>query len=171
MKLKKKKLNKDKSLFKRRGFSNINNKKILKLRYGSHGVYFNQPTRVELVYLVMLRRVLKKFRFTRKIDTSHHRKFWFCLKRNYTISKKSKNARMGKGKGKFLRWSILVPRNSMLLEFSGWHMKLIKYVCYKLDKKAKIKLNIFLKKRPKYNTVMGHANRTYYLINRYNCAS
>lgn len=171
MKLKKKKLNKDKSLFKRRGFSNIKNKKILKLRFGSHGLYFNQPTRVELVYLVMLRRVLKKFRFTRKIDSKHHRKFWFCLRRNYTISKKSKNARMGKGKGKFLRWSILVPRNSMLLEFAGWHMKLIKYVCYKLDKKAKIKLNIFLKKKPKFNTVMGHPNRTYYLINRYNCAS
>ena len=76
MKLKKKKLNKDRSLFKRRGYSSIVNFRRLRLLFRNFGIFFKQPTRVELIYLVMLRRILKRYRRkNRKIDVIHHRKF------------------------------------------------------------------------------------------------
>lgn len=169
---KKKKLNKDRSLFKRRGYSSILNFRRLRLRFGNYGIFFKQPTRVELIYLVMLRRILKRYRRkNRKIDVIHHRKFWFFLRRNHIISKKSKNARMGKGKGKFLRWCALAPRNYMLLEFSGWHLNVLKYVCYKMNRKASFKLGVFSQGNFRQNTVMGNPNYAYNVITRYNLRS
>lgn len=38
------------------------------------------------------------------------------LKFNYPISKKSKNSRMGKGKGTFLRWVISLKINSIIMK-------------------------------------------------------
>ena len=51
--------------------------------------------------------------------------FWFFLTANYPVTKKSKNSRMGKGKGSFLRWQIRVPFNLIFLEF-----KILNYLSY-----------------------------------------
>jgi ribosomal protein L16/L10AE len=119
----------------------------------------------------MLRKLLKKFKFKRKIYVEHHRKFWFCLKKNYTLSKKSKNARMGKGKGKFLRWSLLVPRNAILLEFMGWQINVIKYICRKFNKKTFLNVSVFSKDKIIFHSVFGSCRHSYYVLKRYNCFS
>lgn len=38
---------------------------------------------------------------------------------NTPLTKKSKNSRMGKGKGALYRWVIRLPRNYKLLEFKN----------------------------------------------------
>ena len=40
----------------------------------------------------------------------------FFVYPNYPLTKKSKNSRMGSGKGYFLRWSILMKRNSTIIK-------------------------------------------------------
>ena len=63
MKLKKKKHNKDKVCFKKR-FRETNN--IIALAFGTHCIFFVRAARIELIYLVMLRKLLKKMK-------RHHR--------------------------------------------------------------------------------------------------
>ena len=72
------------------------------LKNGNCGFFFLTNLRFEFVYLKLLRR---RFRITLKRNkkTSISRKVWLNLKANYPISKKYKNARMGKGKGSFFR--------------------------------------------------------------------
>lgn len=66
MKLKKKKLNKDKVCFKKR-FRETNNSLVLV--FGTHCIFFLKASRIELIYLVMLRKLLKKMkRFHRNTD-------------------------------------------------------------------------------------------------------
>jgi hypothetical protein len=71
MKLKKKKVNKDKVCFKKR--CNLTVKPRI-LHFGTHGIYFIKTTRLELIYLVSLRRVIKKFRRPVKKKAVYHRK-------------------------------------------------------------------------------------------------
>jgi hypothetical protein len=74
MKLKKKKLNKDKSIFKKRFCPSTRN---LKLFFGTHGLFFKKSTRFELIYLVMLRKILKRLKHKVKDKTVYHKKIWF----------------------------------------------------------------------------------------------
>lgn len=41
------------------------------------------------------------------------------MQANFPISKKSKNARMGKGNGSFLRWVVKLAQGSTILEFKN----------------------------------------------------
>lgn len=41
------------------------------------------------------------------------------LKANFPISKKSKNSRMGKGKGSFVRWLIKLNQGVSIIEFKN----------------------------------------------------
>jgi len=63
----------------------------------------------ELIYYAVLKRVLKK-KYIAKRNFKKSRKLWFFLKKNSPISKKSKNARMGKGKGTNLRWVVRLKK-------------------------------------------------------------
>ena len=82
------------------------------------GVYYTKIRRL-LKILIKRRKKFIKFKKTQ---------IWVFLKPNYPISKKSKNSRMGKGKGSFLRWVTKLNRGFMLIEFSGlsfWRIKKI----------------------------------------------
>ena len=116
MKLKKKKLNKDKSIFKQRCDLSAKN---LQLFFGTFGIYLEKTCRLELIYLVLLRKILKRHKRSFKNKSIYSKRVLFWLRKNYIVSRKSKNARMGKGKGKFLRYAIRVPANYMILEFYG----------------------------------------------------
>lgn len=48
------------------------------------------------------------------------RRAWLGLRANYPLSKKPKNARMGKGKGSFTRWALRIKPGRALVEFQGF---------------------------------------------------
>jgi ribosomal protein L16/L10AE len=50
---------------------------------------------------------------------------------NYPIRRKSKNARMGKGVGAFLRWSTRLKRGYTLIEFKGISTIRVQKMCKK----------------------------------------
>lgn len=72
------------------------------LYLGDCGFYFGRGFRFELVYLKLLRKRIKRVIRRAKVD-SQFRYTWLNLRINFPISKKAKNARMGKGVGSFLR--------------------------------------------------------------------
>jgi hypothetical protein len=89
--------------------------KCRKLIYGNIGIFFSKNYSVENVYLFDLK---KKFKFfLTKYKKNLNKNIWIFIKKNYPISKKAKNSRMGKGKGKFIRLTTRVLKNSNFLEF------------------------------------------------------
>jgi ribosomal protein L16/L10AE len=164
MKLKKKKLNKDKICFKQRHWDK---KKSKKLNFGTHGIYFTKALRLELIYLVMLRKLLKRLKRIPKRNVIYHKKMWFWLRKNFPISKKSKNARMGKGKGKFLRWTARIPLNYVILEFWGWTPYVLEHICRRLNKKNNINLWYFTNLAVRPHVVMSNHKYSHTLISRY----
>ena len=71
MKLKKKKLNKDKICFKKRYNLTLKNKKLY---FGTHGIFFSKTTRLELIYLVMFRKLIKRLKHPAKKNVIYHKK-------------------------------------------------------------------------------------------------
>lgn len=88
----------------------------LKLSIGSLGLVTRINFRFEFIYFLVLKRYLKK-NLKSKFNNLLNSKIWVSLRSNYPLSRKSKNSRMGKGKGAFLRWSILTYKNQIILEF------------------------------------------------------
>lgn len=69
-------------------------------------------------------------------------KVWIFIRPNHVLTKKSKNARMGKGKGSMVRWCTLLHKGFVFIEFKNISIvRLYKY-CKKLEKKIKIPMQI-----------------------------
>ena len=164
MKLKKKKLNKDRICFKKRYNLTLKNKKLY---FGTHGIFFRKTTRLELIYLVMFRKLIKRLKHPAKKNVIYHKKMWFWLKKNYPLSKKSKNSRMGKGKGKFLRWVIRIPANYVILEFFGWSSYSLQKICSKINKKNNLSTKLFSNLEIKPKVIMSKHKYSYLLVNKY----
>lgn len=83
------------------------------IRYYYEGSYlfFLKNYRVEFKYMTVLKKLLKKLRRRGlKQQRSLVYKLYVSLNSNYMLSKKSKNSRMGKGKGTFIREAIKVKK-------------------------------------------------------------
>lgn len=98
--------------------------KDFKLKWGSCGIFFYQQGRFEYAYYVFLKKILKKIlkKATYNYET---RKYWIFIQPNISLSKKSKNSRMGKGKGATIRRAFRSQIFSPLIEFIGVHPKII----------------------------------------------
>lgn len=129
--------------FKNRNKRNI---KKTKLSYGNSGFVVAKNVQFEYAYFYLIRRFLKYF-FKFKYSLGNYFKVWIFLKANFPVSKKSKNSRMGKGKGAFIRWMIKVNQGSTLLEFKNLN-------------------NIRLKKLNNYWNKMLGFNVYFYIKNR-----
>jgi large subunit ribosomal protein L16 len=81
-----------------------------------------------------------------------NKKMWFFLLPNYILSKKSKNSRMGKGKGSIRRWIIRIHGGSILLEFKGVSNWRIITILNKIQQRIKVKLKFFTKEIREYNS-------------------
>lgn len=88
----------------------------------------------EFTYFKIIKLLLKKT-FKYKYQIFNFFSFFFNLLPNYPISLKHKNSRMGKGIGKFSRWTFLLKSNTILLSFTSQNINRIFF------------LLIFLKKR------------------------
>ena len=90
----------------------------------------------EFFFIISLKKLFKCI-FKKNNNLNNVSFFWVFLKANFPISKKSKNSRMGKGKGIFLRWTVKMKMESIILKFK---------TVYKLNR-----LLLFLKKRSNKN--------------------
>lgn len=86
--------------------------------FGDIGIHTYKSCRFEYAYFNVIRKYLKTFL---RIKYSKYQLtwIWVFLKGNFPIRKKSKNSRMGKGIGAFLRWAIRIPRGYNIIEFKG----------------------------------------------------
>jgi ribosomal protein L16/L10AE len=115
----------------------------------------------------MLRKILKRFRRVWEKQHLCPQKLWFWLRKNYVISKKSKNARMGKGKGKFVRYAIKLPQGYMILEFRRWSVYYVKAVTKKFSKRINLPLNYCARSYCRERSTFINPNYCYEFVNRY----
>lgn len=125
-----------------------------KLLVGDYGFVASNESKMELIHLTFLKKCLKIFNIKKKSNKNNLKnlKIWVSLLPNSTISRKSKNSRMGKGKGLFDRWVFRFQQGSTLVEFLGVsRYRLIKTIIY-LNKKFKLQLKL----------VSKHVSSSYY---------
>ena len=115
-----------------------------KLRLGTSGLFFRKNIIFEWVYLRFLKPLIKKI-----LKVKHSRrktkKAWIQLKSNFPVSKKSKNSRMGKGKGSFFRWVIKLKKNTIFLELISISNFILAHFVKKINYKFINKLYFFSK--------------------------
>lgn len=73
---------------------------------------------------------------------SKFRKIWMFLWPNHIFTRKSKNSRMGKGKGVFNRWVLKLRRGTTLVETIGLSLSFLKKVVVWFNKQSSLKLHI-----------------------------
>ena len=115
--------------------------KYPRLRFGDTGIVFKQSIRFEFIYFFFIRKFIKKLLKKQKRFLKTQR-VWVFIRPNHVLTKKAKNARMGKGKGSFVRWCSLIEKGFIFEEFTGIsYIRLQKYA-FKLEKKFKIPLQV-----------------------------
>ena len=112
--------------------------KIPNLIFGDFSLTLLKSYNIEYIYLYNFKRSLKKYYSFKKSTT---KTVWLFLHKNYPLTKKSKNARMGKGKGTLSRYCSRILKNHNIFEFTGFNLKEL----YSLKKIFKKKINIPVK--------------------------
>ncbi len=131
-----------------------------KLRYGNIGLKFLKEYNIEYIYLFELKRKLKFFLTLRKKILNNN--LWVFLQGNSPVSKKSKNSRMGKGKGSFLRLSCRVKKNMIFMEFLNLNFIILNKIIFFFKKKNNLKVKII--KKDSFNIVFKKKNICYYNV-------
>lgn len=103
--------------------------KIKKLRWGNAGIRILKNFKFENSYILLFRKYFK--RVAKKTRYKIHKKWraWVFIKYNQPLSKKSKNSRMGKGKGSFLRWCSKLKTGHIIIETK--RIKFFRFFNYK----------------------------------------
>lgn len=73
---------------------------------------------------------------------SKWRRIWINMWPNHILTRKSKNSRMGKGKGVFNRWCLKVKRGVTIIECVGLPKFILANFVTFFNKKAKLKLSV-----------------------------
>lgn len=94
-----------------------------KLKFGEYGFLILKEGQIEPIQISLLKKLLKKLvkkerRHSLSIPVFRER-IWLNIFPNFYLHSKSKNSRMGKGKGLVERKVIRVRRNTILTEFLG----------------------------------------------------
>lgn len=131
--------------------------KTTDLKFGDYGLFFSHQGRFEIKYVFILRKILRKLKKKkskrRRRILYKSRLIWFVLFPNFIISRKSKNSRMGKGKGDLQRWTIRVRTGLVFLEFKGFSLSKIYSIKNKFQKNLHIKLNVIHSNLSFYHTL------------------
>lgn len=114
--------------------------KLPKLLFGDFSLTLTKSYNIEYIYLFNLKRSIKKFY---KLKKKKKKKIWLFLHRNYPLTKKSKNSRMGKGKGSFSRFCSRTNQNHNIFEFSGFSIAEVLSLKRIFNKKINIPIKIF----------------------------
>jgi hypothetical protein len=120
--------NKNPVYFKKRNFFKI--KTFPDLKSKESFIFFKKPCRFEIKKFLFLKKRFKKL--FKKSKYFYKKKIIVYLNRNYPFSKKSKNSRMGKGKGKFKRWVLKFEKNHILFKIYGFKIEKMIFFLKKL---------------------------------------
>ena len=140
----------------------------IKLNFGEFGFFTSREGRIELIHLSILKKNMKNFVKKKKnnIDVIREKIWYFCSP-NFVLQKKSKNSRMGKGKGLIERQIIRIRRGVTLFEFKGVSKAKIIWLTNEINKKLKVKINFFFKKTDVFYKVWSKKNKYSYYYNKY----
>lgn len=111
---------------------------VLKNKYPIN-LMTKKQIRFEFIYFKLLKLIFKKT-FKYKYTIFKKFAFFFNLTPNYPLSLKGKNSRMGKGVGKFLRWSFFLKANSIIFSFASFYLKRFFFFLKILKKRISSKL-------------------------------
>jgi ribosomal protein L16/L10AE len=138
--------------------------KLPKMVFGDFSFTLCKSYNIEYIYLYNFKKTLKKYYNFKK---SNFKKVWLFLHKNYPLTKKSKNARMGKGKGALARYASRTIHNHNLLEFVGFNLFELKQLKrafnLKINIPIKIHSNFFLNK----SYVYGSKNENFFYFKKY----
>lgn len=123
---------------------NVRSTKLPSLSYGQCGLTTGRSLQFEYAYFFLIRRFLKNL-YKYKYASSQHFKIWVFLKANFPISKKSKNSRMGKGKGAFNRWLIKLPQGHTMVEFTNVNPLQVSKLRRYWEKVLNFRINLIVK--------------------------
>nr|YP_004841728.1 ribosomal protein L16 [Ichthyophthirius multifiliis]AEL89270.1 ribosomal protein L16 [Ichthyophthirius multifiliis] len=101
--------------FKKRNFKKYNK---LTFIFGNSCIIVYKTCRFELNYFLIFKKIFKNLSKLKNSKISF-KNYWIFLRFNYLITKKSKNSRMGKGKGSIFKWVSILHKNYKLIEFKN----------------------------------------------------
>jgi len=107
------------------------------IKFGTTALKFNKTSMLEGIYMIFLKKKVKSF--TKK---NKNVKVWFFLEKNYPISRKEKNSRMGKGKGFFERMVFRVRKGKIMLEFKNANLVFLQKTINFFKKKTGITIGM-----------------------------
>jgi len=114
-----------------------------KLDFGDFGLITKNEGRLELIQLTFFKKIVKTFIKKKKSNIDVIReKIWYFGRPNFLIQKKSKNSRMGKGKGMIERKVIRIRRGVVLFEFLGVSQLKLKKLMLKANRICSVKFAI-----------------------------
>jgi ribosomal protein L16/L10AE len=123
---------------------NFRKTKKIKLNYGNSGFIILKNIQFEYAYFYLIKRFLKYF-FKFKYTLNNYFKIWIFLKGNFPVSRKSKNSRMGKGKGSFTRWIIKLNQGHTILEFENINLIRLKKLKNHWNKLLGFNIHLYIK--------------------------
>ena len=81
-------------------------------------LYTVKKFRLDFVYIRLFKKIFRR-RFIKAKTRFFKPKYWVLFLPNYTLTQKSKNARMGAGVGKFIRLTSIVKPQKAIIK--TWH--------------------------------------------------
>lgn len=106
--------NKETKSFKKRSTLGFKKNRLL---FGDYAIVFKKSYNLEYLHIFNFKKLFKKYYNFKGLSL---KKTWAFLHKNFPLTKKSKNARMGKGKGAVTRYCFRVVQNHNIFEFKGF---------------------------------------------------
>nr|NP_049590.1 ribosomal protein L16 [Tetrahymena pyriformis]AAD41935.1 ribosomal protein L16 [Tetrahymena pyriformis] len=122
--------------FKLRNFKKSINSRFV---FGNSMILLYKNTKFEAIYYELFRKFIKII-VKKKNVNNIFKNYWIFLRMNTPLTKKSKNSRMGKGKGSLYRWAIRLPKNYKLLEFKNINYYRLNHLTKKWSKRIGLPL-------------------------------
>lgn len=121
--------------------------KNIKFIYGDNAIINLKEGRLELIQINGVKKFLKKLIKKKTPLLSFNReKIWYFGRINFFLQKKSKNSRMGKGKGLFERKVIRIKKNFIIFEFKGVNFFKLNWFLKKINKISNLRFKLISNK-------------------------
>lgn len=138
--------------------------RIPALIYGTASLSLLKGYNIEYIYLYNFKKSLKKYFNFKK---EKYKKVWLFLHRNYPLSKKSKNSRMGKGKGAVSRYCSRTFQNHNIFEFIGFNLRNLLTLKSLFGRKVNIPLRINNNFLDEHNLVINKVSQGGFFLRKY----
>lgn len=114
-------------------------------KFGDKGLFSRNQFRIEKIHIKILRKIFKKKLRKRRKKLKIHNKYWIRFSQNLLLTKKSKNARMGSGKGKYYRACFVLKPNHSFIEFKNYDYYMVCWLRSRIFFKINMHLLVLVK--------------------------